>query len=97
MGLKSSLAAPEKLSEELEAFERLRPRLLDAHRGRFVAIHGGEVIDSDPDEFRLAARIEPLAMREGPVAICKVTEADGEPADYPCAHFESPVVAEPGP
>ena len=72
-----------------------RPQLLDVHRGRFVAVRGGEVIDSDPDEFRLAARIELLPMREGPVAICKVTEAEGEATDYTCAHFESPVVAEP--
>ena len=93
--MKSSLATAEKLSEELEAFERLRPRLLDAHRGEFVAIHRGQVIGTDADEFRLAARIEDTARREGPVAICKVTDASAQPGEYPYAHFESPAVAEP--
>ncbi|MFW6161929.1 MAG: hypothetical protein ACODAJ_04120 [Planctomycetota bacterium] len=95
--MKTPSITARKLADELEAFERLRRQLLEGHRDEFVAIHGGEVIDTDPDEFRLAARIEPIAMREGPVAICKVSDAEAEPTDYPCAHFESPIVSEPGP
>ena len=95
MALNTPVASREKLADELTAFERLRPELLDNHRGQYVAIHGGRVIDSDPDEFALAARTEPIATREGPVAVCHVSEAQAAPTDYPCAHFESPAVAEP--
>lgn len=89
-------AAKGKLADELRVFERMHAQLLDTHRGEFVAIHGGKVIDSDSDEFRLAARIEAIAMREGPVAVCRVAPA-AESDEYPCAHFESPAVAEPEP
>ena len=98
-GTRDSKGAPTspsaKLKRELSAFQRLRPKLLESRLGQFVAIHRGQVIDSDADEFRLAARIEDTARREGPVAICKVTDASAQPADYPYAHFESPAVAEP--
>ncbi len=63
-----------KLDLELDAFERLRPDLLKTHRGLFVAIHGGAVVDSDTDEFALAARIEDIARREGAIAVCQVRE-----------------------
>ena len=43
---------------ELKAFERLLPHLLPAREGLCVAIHGGQIIDEDLDEFALAERIE---------------------------------------
>ena len=66
----------QKLDSELAAFERLRPALLKTHRGLFVAIHHGAVIDADTDGFRLAAKTEERATREGPIAICQVLESD---------------------
>ena len=90
-------SARAKLRKELRAFQRLRPKLLESHLNQFVAVHRGEVIATDPDEFALAARIEGTARREGPIAICKVTAEPAEPTEYPYTHLESPAVAEPEP
>ena len=63
-----------KLRSELRAFDRMRPKLLETHRGLFVAIHHGAVFDSDADEWALAARIEDVARHEGAIAVCQVRE-----------------------
>ena len=81
----------DKLDVELEAFEALKPGLLKDFPGLFVAIHNGEVIDWDKDDFCLAERIEERARREGPIAICMVArEGDQALHAYPDAGFESP-------
>jgi hypothetical protein len=41
---------------EFEAFQRLRPDLLRTHLGQYVVIHGGQVVDSGPDDLTLALR-----------------------------------------
>jgi hypothetical protein len=41
---------------ERAAFQRLLPDLLKTHRGQFVAIQGGRVVDVDEDESALAGR-----------------------------------------
>jgi hypothetical protein len=45
-----------KWEQEYRAFLRLLPQLLQTHRGQFVAIHEGRVVDSDSDEMALARR-----------------------------------------
>ncbi len=50
-------------------FQGLLPDLLKTHRGRFVAIHDGRVIDTDEDESALARRTiglpgEPVYIQE---------------------------------
>ncbi|MFH1920773.1 MAG: hypothetical protein ABIP48_12895 [Planctomycetota bacterium] len=89
------VAVEDKLRQELQAFQALKPDLLRTHSARFVAIHHGEVIDSDVDDFRLAVRVENRATHEGPIAICRVCDEgdEGEP-EYPFAHFESPLPVE---
>jgi hypothetical protein len=39
---------------EREAFLRLVPSLLEASRGQYVAVHGGRVVASGPDQVALA-------------------------------------------
>jgi hypothetical protein len=73
----------------------MKPGALAEHRGRFVAVNRGKVIDSDADDLRLAARIEKKAIREGAIAICWVGD-EGE-AKTPGSNesdfaFESPLV-----
>lgn len=53
---------------EAEAFRKMKPELLreEKYRGRFVAIHGGEVVDVDDDHRILATRVY---MRYGYVPI----------------------------
>jgi len=43
---------------ENDAFQKLRPHLLQSHQGRFVALRDGKVIDEDIDELVLAQRLE---------------------------------------
>jgi hypothetical protein len=84
-----------KLDRELAAFESMRRDLVAQYDGLFVAVHRGQVIDADPDDFCLARRVEATAIREGPVAICKVYDQAQEPcAPCPFAEFESPEPAE---
>jgi hypothetical protein len=46
-----------KWEREYRAFLQLLPQLLATHRGQFVAIHEGQVVDSDDDEIALALRV----------------------------------------
>jgi antitoxin (DNA-binding transcriptional repressor) of toxin-antitoxin stability system len=45
------------LQKEREAFHRLRDQLLKTHRGQFVAVLDGQVVDSDVDNCKLAQRV----------------------------------------
>lgn len=46
-----------KWEREYQAFRRLLPQLLSTHRGRYVAIHEGQVVDSGDDKLALALRV----------------------------------------
>jgi len=46
-----------KFYQEKEAFFKLKDELLKDYKGRFVAIAGGKVVDSDEDKKSLAKRI----------------------------------------
>jgi len=43
---------------EYQAFLRLLPELLGTHQGQYVAIHDGQVVDSDPDDVALILRVQ---------------------------------------
>jgi hypothetical protein len=43
---------------EYRAFLRLLPDLLKTHRGQYVAVHEGRVIDRDADEVTLILRVQ---------------------------------------
>jgi len=53
----SAAESSDKWERERKAFLRLRPSLLPTHAGRYVAIHGGEVVDSGQDEIALGLRV----------------------------------------
>jgi hypothetical protein len=55
-----ALPTPElpKGEREYRAFLRLLPELLPAYRGKFVAVHNGKVVDSDPDDVALILRVQ---------------------------------------
>jgi hypothetical protein len=46
-----------KWEREYQAFRQLLPQLLGTHRGRYVAIHEGQVVDSGEDKVALALRV----------------------------------------
>jgi PHD/YefM family antitoxin component YafN of YafNO toxin-antitoxin module len=62
----------QRLQPERKAFQQLLPELLKTHKGQFVAIHKGEVVDADVDNRELAKRI--CARRLFPVYIQLVSE-----------------------
>jgi PHD/YefM family antitoxin component YafN of YafNO toxin-antitoxin module len=47
----------EAWEKERAAFHRLKPQLLQTHKGLYVAIHGGQVVDADADNLVLARRV----------------------------------------
>jgi hypothetical protein len=55
-----------KWQREYQAFQRLLPQLLNTHKGQYVAIHEGQVVDSGADKLSLALRV---LTRIGNVAI----------------------------
>jgi hypothetical protein len=58
---------------ERAAFERMQSRL-DAHRGRWVAVHRGKVIDVGDDEDALDARVQ-RRLGEAPFFVGRVGAA----------------------
>jgi hypothetical protein len=46
-----------KWEREYRAFRQLLPQLLATHRGRYVAIHDGQVVDSGDDRLGLILRV----------------------------------------
>ena len=42
---------------ERQAFLNLEPALMQTDCGKFVAVHGGEVVDRDDDEVQLGLRV----------------------------------------
>jgi hypothetical protein len=42
---------------EQQAFQQLLPELLVTHKGRYVAVHNGKVVDSGDDKLALAMRV----------------------------------------
>ena len=48
----------QKGEQEYQAFLRLLPELLATHRGKYVAVHDGQVVDSDMDEVALILRVQ---------------------------------------
>ncbi|HTX21678.1 MAG TPA: hypothetical protein VMD27_07465 [Candidatus Aquilonibacter sp.] len=47
----------QNFERERNAFRRLPPDLLAVHKGQFVAVSGGKIVDQDWDEMSLAKRV----------------------------------------
>ena len=62
-----------KWEREYQAFRRLLPVLLQTHRGQYVVIHEGQVVDSGADDLALALR---FFAKHGnvPIHVGKVTD-----------------------
>jgi hydrogenase maturation factor len=69
------LAPPElsKGEREYQAFLRLLPQLLGTHQGKYVAVHEGQVIDSDTDDIALIQRVH-ARIGYVPIHVGLVTE-----------------------
>ena len=58
---------------EKAAFERLEPGLMATHKGQYVAIRGGQMVDSDEDKMILITRVYETSGY-GPMYVHKVGE-----------------------
>src|SRR5712671_3189455 len=67
-----------KFEREHEAFQHLRPQLLEAYRDKYVAIHEGQVVDSGDDEIALAERVY-ARLGYVPIFIDLVTDSPRAP------------------
>jgi len=59
---------------EYQSFLRLLPQLLGTHHGKYVAIHNGQVVDSDTDDVALILRVQ-AKVGYVPMYVGLVTEA----------------------
>jgi hypothetical protein len=59
-------SSPNKFEREKRAFYRLLPSLRATHEGLYVAIHDEQVVDSGPNQFEVALRVQ---RRVGQVAL----------------------------
>jgi hypothetical protein len=55
--LESCIHDSSKWEQERIAYWRLLPELISQYRGQYVAVHGGEVVDSGPDQVEVALRV----------------------------------------
>lgn len=73
---------PPKGEREHRAFLRLLPELLQTHRGQYVAIHNGQVVDAGDDRVAVVLRVW---ERHGytPLFVGLVTEQSPPPIRIP--------------
>lgn len=62
-----------KGESEYQAFLRLLPELLQTHRGQYVAIHDGQMVDADADDIDLVQRVH-ARVGYAPIHVGLVTD-----------------------
>ena len=72
----------EAFEQERQAFERLKPELLRTHRGQWVAILNGQVVESGGDKMEVLDRVYER-FGYGPVYVQQVEE---QPRIYKIPH-----------
>jgi len=60
------------LDGEIEAYERMHTQLCRSHFGQYVAVHNGQLIDSDFDFEPLFLRVQ-AKLGDGPFLVRRVT------------------------
>jgi len=63
-----------KWKEEVAAYDAMWPELLKTHKGKWVAVHGGEIVDSDSNREDLIKRVYSKFSRQTPIYIEKVVK-----------------------
>jgi hypothetical protein len=72
----------DKGEREYRAFQRLLPQLLPRFRGKYVAVHGEKLVDSDKDDTALILRVH---AKYGylPIHVAKVSDVPPTPIHVP--------------
>lgn len=71
------LLRSQRLEEEAQAYARLHPELLSRYGGQFVAVHNGQVVDSDAEFESLFLRVRSW-LGDLPVLIQQVSDSPVE-------------------
>lgn len=71
-----------KWEREYRAFQALLPELLKTHRGKYVAVHDGQVVASGEDELEVASRVW-AKYGYVPIHVDLVTEQPSPPERVP--------------
>ena len=70
------LAKQERImNREFAAFEQMKPALLQSHKDKWVAIHNGELVDSDADDKLLLERVD-SKFGDITMLVTRVTETE---------------------
>jgi len=72
----------EKFLKEVEAYERLWPKLRETHLGKWVAVHNGEVVAFDDDRRELTKWVR-AKYGNTPILITQVLERVRRIVDIP--------------
>lgn len=79
--------ADRQLETEIKAFERLHAKLKEQYLGQFVAVHLGQVVDTDVDFEALFLRVN-NRFGEKTVLIRQVTDSPNETYNFHEVHLE---------
>ena len=63
-----------KWKEEIAAYDAMWPELLKTHKGKWVAVHGGKIIDIARKRETLMKRVYAKYSRRTPIYIEKVVK-----------------------
>lgn len=70
-------AAQQKMQEEITAYHDMHAHLLANYKGHYVAVHQGELIDQDVDQYGLYLRIQERYPDE--VVLIRQVRTEAEP------------------
>ncbi len=69
--------------QEVAAYVAMHPQLLEKYEDKWVAIYGGQVIDTDSDDVALFERVTDRYGEDTPVFFHRVTRDVFEVVDIP--------------
>jgi hypothetical protein len=77
-----------QFEREVAAYDALWPELLKTHKGKWVAIYQGQLVDEDDDRQALSVRIHARYGYDEPVLITQVLETRHRVVDIPGIDFD---------
>jgi hypothetical protein len=72
-----------RFEQEVAAYAAMHPQLLEKYAGKWVAVHGGQVVDIDVDDVALFDRVIDRYGEDTPIFLHKVTQDVFEVVDIP--------------
>jgi hypothetical protein len=77
-----------QFEREVAAYEAMWPELLKTHKGKWVAIHQGQLVDEDDDDHALLNRIWAKYGYDEPILVTQVLETPHRIVEVPGIDFD---------